>query len=43
MSFFSKLLKGLGFEEEEQEPKQKQPKKKKEKSKPVINASFDLE
>lgn len=43
MSFFSKLLKGLGFEEDETEPKQKQPKKKKEKSKPVINASFDLE
>lgn len=43
MSFFSKILKGLGFEEEEQAPKQKKEKKKKEKSKPVINASFDLE
>lgn len=43
MSFFSKLLKGLGFEEDEQEQKPKQPKAKKEKPKPVINASFDLE
>lgn len=43
MSFFSKLLKGLGFEEDEQEQKPKQPKVKKEKPKPVINASFDLE
>ena len=43
MSFFSKLLKGLGFEEDEQQPKQKKEKRKKEKSKPVINASFDLE
>lgn len=41
MSFFSKILKGLGFEDDDEEQKPKPVKQKKEKSKPV-RASFDL-
>lgn len=41
MSFFSKILKGLGFEDDDEEQKTKPVKQKKEKSKPV-RASFDL-
>lgn len=42
MSFFSKILKGLGFEDDEDEVKTKPIKQKKEKTKPV-RAAFDLE
>ena len=42
MSFFSKFLKGLGFEEEEESVKQQKPKEKKKNENKSVLASYDL-